>query len=239
LADAAYFSLVSITTVGYGDISPKSPLGKILAMVVIIGGVGTFTGLLAGVTDALLNKRTKRLLAEKQNTIVGLFFSEIGIALLGRFLAMDPGRKTLEDQFEVSADWTEDKFHAASSRLVKHEFNVDISDHDLTDLRDLLEANRALFIRLLENPSLTEHGGFTDLLRAVLHLREELVHRHHLDRLSENDQAHLAGDIKRAYKILVIRWLDYMAYLKDNYAYLFSLAARRNPFVTDASVELK
>lgn len=239
LGDAAYFSLVSITTVGYGDISPKTPWGKVLAIIVIVGGVGTFTGLLANATEFFLSKRDKRLRAEKQNTIVGLFFSEIGIHLLSRFLAMDPQRRVLEQDFEVSADWSEEAFALAADRLGRYDFQVDLAGADLVELRDFLEGNRTLFIRLLENPSLTEHGPFTDLLRAVLHLREELVHREHLDQLSETDRMHLGGDIKRAYKILVERWLEYMAFLKENYAYLFSLAARRNPFVKDASVEFQ
>ena len=34
-----WFSLVSITTVGYGDVVPTQPLGKILAAIVMIFGI--------------------------------------------------------------------------------------------------------------------------------------------------------------------------------------------------------
>lgn len=37
--DALYFTLVSVTTVGYGDITPITSLGKIVTMLVIICGV--------------------------------------------------------------------------------------------------------------------------------------------------------------------------------------------------------
>ncbi len=38
--DAFYFTLVTVSTVGYGDITPVTPEGKILASVMIIMGVG-------------------------------------------------------------------------------------------------------------------------------------------------------------------------------------------------------
>ena len=51
LADAFYFSIVTIATVGYGDIHPATQAGKILAVVLIITGVGTFLGVVANATD--------------------------------------------------------------------------------------------------------------------------------------------------------------------------------------------
>jgi hypothetical protein len=39
--DAAYFTTVTIATVGYGDFTPQTPLGKIGVMVLIFTGVST------------------------------------------------------------------------------------------------------------------------------------------------------------------------------------------------------
>ena len=94
---------------------------------------------------------------------------------------------------------------------------------------------RDFLLRLLENPTLLEHEAFTDLLRAVFHLTEELQSRQSGIELPPNDYMHLAGDIKRVYSLLVQQWLDYMKYLKVNYPYLFSLAMRTNPFDQEAS----
>ena len=47
--------------------------------------------------------------------------------------------------------------------------------------------------------------------------------------------AHLAGDVARAYSLLVVEWLRYMAHMQDQYPFLFSLAARRNPFDPQAT----
>ncbi|MDD5585217.1 MAG: hypothetical protein PHV55_09220 [Candidatus Omnitrophica bacterium] len=49
----------------------------------------------------------------------------------------------------------------------------------------------------------------------------------------------LSGDMKRAYQQLILRWLDYMKYLKQDYPYLFSLAMRTNPFDANAAVEVR
>ena len=40
LFDAIYWSLITISTVGYGDITPVTPEGKVLTMVLIIFGIG-------------------------------------------------------------------------------------------------------------------------------------------------------------------------------------------------------
>jgi hypothetical protein len=116
---------------------------------------------------------------------------------------------------------------------------VEIDQVNLEDLRAFLLDKRALILSILKNPSLLEHESFTDLLRAVLHLTEELAQRHHLRSLPKSDYEHLSVDIKRAYILLVRQWLDYMKYLKDNYPYLFSLAMRTNPFDEEASPILK
>jgi hypothetical protein len=92
---------------------------------------------------------------------------------------------------------------------------------------------------LLENPNLLEHESFTDLLWAVFHLTEELGCRTDLKNLPDTDYAHLSGDIKRVYILLISEWLAYMKHLKDTYPYLFSLSVRTNPFDPNASVEVK
>lgn len=42
LLDSAYFSIVTIATVGYGDFSPKTALGKIFTIGYIFAGIGIF-----------------------------------------------------------------------------------------------------------------------------------------------------------------------------------------------------
>ena len=44
--DSFYFSSISLTTVGYGDIAPKTDIGKIFTVIYIFSGVGVILGFL-------------------------------------------------------------------------------------------------------------------------------------------------------------------------------------------------
>lgn len=100
--------------------------------------------------------------------------------------------------------------------------------------------NRAdLLLRLIENPIIQEHENFTELLRALFHLRDELLNRNDLSELLDSDRKHLEGDIERVYKLLIFEWLRYIRYLKKSYGYLFSLAIRTNPFDPEATAVVK
>ncbi len=58
--DAVWWSVSTVTTVGYGDKYPTSTEGRILGMVVMIGGVGLFGGLSGLVAALFLGAREKR-----------------------------------------------------------------------------------------------------------------------------------------------------------------------------------
>lgn len=239
LADAFYFTLVTVTTVGYGDIHPGTATGKVLAVILIVGGVGTFLGVMANATEMLLYRREERVRIQKLHMVSGLFFGELGNRLLKSFAASDPDLIHLQAELPVSERWSDPEFARAGKRLGAHEYRVEIQPDQLAQLNALLEAKSTFLLRLLENPILLEHGPFTELLRAIFHLREELLNREDLEGLPETDYAHLAGDIKRAYILLVRQWLDYMRYLMGHYPYLFSLAMRTNPFNPKASAVVK
>ena len=120
-------------------------------------------------------------------------------------------------------------------RLKNYDYEIEIQKVHLENLHSFLKEHRQFLLRLLENPTVLEHESFTELLRALFHLSEELAARKELKQLPVTDYEHLAGDIKRAYGQFVHQWLDYMQYLQKNYPYLFSLAVRTNPFDEEAS----
>ena len=237
LSDAFYFSIVTIATVGYGDIHPTTQSGKALALVLIVMGVGTFLGVMANATEVMLNRREKQALLRKINIVIGVFVSEVGTGLLGLFSSVDPQAEAMGQELLLSDTWTDKDFAAARKRISSYDYCVSLEKIPLDEIKAFLGERRDLTLRLLENPHLLEHELFTDLLRAISHLNEELIHRDDISRLSRSDLEHLAGDITRAYSLHVIQWVDnYMHYLKDHYPYLFSLAVRTNPFNRDASV---
>lgn len=46
LFDAVYFTMVTVATVGYGDLSPVTPLGRIVVMFTFVTGLALFAGIL-------------------------------------------------------------------------------------------------------------------------------------------------------------------------------------------------
>lgn len=239
LVDSIYFAIVTMATVGYGDIHPQSTGGKILALILIVGGVGTFLGIVANITDTFLKRREESFRRQKINMVAGLFFSELGTGLLRQFTQLDPEIDILQEILKVSNEWINEDFRKTSKTINKHRFTVDSRQGDLLAMREYLQNRASFLLRMLENPMLQEHGNFPDLLRAIFHLRDELLNRMDLSELSDTDRQHLEGDIVRSYKLLVVEWLSYMRYLKDNYGYLLSLAMRVNPFDPKASAVVK
>jgi len=233
--DSMYFTFVTVTTVGYGDIHPESTAGKLMAIVMILTGTGMFGGLVASMTEMFLSRRERRVRREKLNMVIGAFFSEVGTTLLVSFSDLDSRVEQIKRDLIVNGDWTDAQFSSVAERIRGYHYQVDAARIDFEHLRAFLTQRREFLLRLLENPTLMEHELFTDLLLAVFHLTEELAHRRKVTELPPTDQAHLAGDVQRIYGLLVHQWLDYLHYLKTNYPYLFSLAIRTNPFDEKAS----
>jgi len=191
------------------------------------------------VIHSLLTIREKKEKLEKLNMLIGTFFSEVGIKLLVYFSDSDPSLGKIKNNLIVESNWSDEEFEEVSKKLRKYDYVIEIKKIDLSNLQNFLIKKSDFLIRLLENPNLLEHESFTELLRAVFHLDEELRSRKNIKNLTETDLNHIAGDLKRVYDLLVHQWLDYMHHLKNNYPYLFSLAMRLNPFDETATPEIK
>lgn len=187
------------------------------------------------IIEHLLKEREKRALLHKLNMIVGTFFSEVGTRLLRAFASFSNNSTKISEHLIVTNEWTEMHFRTAMDFINRVDPSMDARNANLKDFRDFLFDKRFFMLSLLENPNLIEHDSFTDLLLAVFHLYEELVARDALEGLPPSDYEHLAGDMKRAYSLLIREWLAYMKHLKHEYPYLFSLVIRTNPLDANAS----
>ena len=67
--DAIYWSLITISTVGYGDITPVTPEGKVLTMVLIIIGIG-FISFSTSIIASAFTEKLEELKAERVVRIV-------------------------------------------------------------------------------------------------------------------------------------------------------------------------
>jgi hypothetical protein len=195
--------------------------------------------LLTLVVDRLLARREKVAMLKKLNMVIGIFFSETGTRLLGMFAALDADLGAIRDDLIPGTEWTARHFARSSARMKPREGRIIVRPADMPGLKTFLSSRRNFLLGLLGNPNLLEHDSFTDLLWAVFHLTDELLHRGDVSRLSDADLAHLSNDIVRAYRLLIIEWLAYLAHLREDYPYLYSLAVRTNPFDPAASAEFR
>ena len=186
--------------------------------------------------ERLLARREKLQLLKKLNMVIGTFFSEVGLELLRRCSAHARNVEALTCDLQVRPNWTHKDFQRAAETARKYPYDLVIPPEALAEIKTFLQAKRGFLVLLLENPNLLEHDRFTDLLWAVFHLAEELSFRDApLAELPASDAQHLMTDAKRAYAATTSEWITYVEHLKSDYPFLFSLAARINPFSANPS----
>jgi hypothetical protein len=182
------------------------------------------------VVERLLARREKQAIMQKLNMVVGAFFSEVGNELLQRFLVCFDKGNNISQHLAVKQSWTRADFKKATAFAQAINGGPDCRGIDLDGLKKFLVQKRQFLLALMENPNLLEHELFTDLLWATFHLTEELEARKSLADMPQADTKHIAGDIQRVYRQLIVEWLSYVEHLKSKYPYLFSLVARTHPF---------
>ena len=225
--DAFYLTVLTITTVGYGDIVPHTVAGKWLAMGLVITGFTVFTSVVVTSTRLVFERREEIRRVQQINTLMSLFFTEIGDRLLRLLCQCD---RELHDIQKIEPTegqaWSEESFDRLAATLKKHTFGLDPEKIDWADLRTIL--NDPLLLRLLEDPHTFNHAEFNGLLRSAFHLRDELS-AHPGPKLSAKVLNHLSGDIQTVYRPAVRLWLQHMQYMKKAYPSLFITILESNP----------
>ena len=181
------------------------------------------------VVERILANREKEEKIKKLNMVISVFFSEVGNPLASVLLNATSQKDLLIEKLDVAANWKEAEFKRAKQFVEKSAF-IGFDKVDVAELATFLLNKRTFMLTLIENPNVLEHESFSDLLLSVFHLTEELESRPSLTNLTARDASHIDEDIKRAYRHLVIQWLDYMQHLKSNYPYLYSHYLRIHPF---------
>ena len=65
-----WFALQTVTTVGYGDVTPKQADGRFIAAVVMLAGIGFLAVITASVTASLIESSRRRFAAESEVDVV-------------------------------------------------------------------------------------------------------------------------------------------------------------------------
>lgn len=128
--DSIYYTIITLATVGYGDIIPITPLQKIFSVTLALSGVGVLayivTFIISSVTQNLQDMRSGRImerkLADMQNHYILCGFGRVGVAVYEelmkrnqKVIIIEKNEKRLEDLEEnenvilLNANATEDK----------------------------------------------------------------------------------------------------------------------------------
>ena len=67
LLDSLFFSVVTLTTVGYGDLVPATAVGKVFTIVYIFVGIGIILGFVNTVAERSIEHRKEKGRPRKQN----------------------------------------------------------------------------------------------------------------------------------------------------------------------------
>lgn len=186
--------------------------------------------LVAVIVHRVLEMGEKKRRMEKLNTMIGVFFGQLGNELLALVARCDSDRKKLEERLCLGEDWEEEDFLDAFRIVAQVGGSLICTEETAKQFKEFFAPREGFLVSMLENPSIMEHEEFTDLLWAVFHLAEELRYREMADRLPPSDLKHLGDDLNRVYRLLAREWLRYARHLKKNYPYLYSLVVRTNPF---------
>lgn len=235
-SEALYFSIVTMSSVGYGDILPQTTLGRLFAMVFIVLGAVTFLSFVGRATELMLNRREEESKRRKLHMLVGVFFDEIGHTLLTQLVEHLPLAKDDRRRFEFTAQWNRRDFRALDKFSTALPLEFERPEQLVASSWEVLPAVKPLLIRLLENPAVLEHSAFSELLLALFHFEQELGFRENHTELPESDLNHLSNDAVRVYRLLLPQWFDYLEHLQQDYPYLYSLQVRVNPFRRTTSV---
>ena len=62
-SDALWWSISTVTTVGYGDIVPSSIMGRIIGMILMVIGIGIMAALISQISATLVQRRLEKKIA--------------------------------------------------------------------------------------------------------------------------------------------------------------------------------
>lgn len=64
--DALYFSVITLTTIGYGDFAPQTDAGKAFTIAYILAGLGLITAFITTIAELTLEEQAERRKAIRQ-----------------------------------------------------------------------------------------------------------------------------------------------------------------------------
>jgi voltage-gated potassium channel len=190
--EALYFTLVTMTTVGYGDIVPTTAASRIIASIVMVGGIGAGIVALQSVFDTMVSKslREELGLPERRTRMKGHYII-CGYGNVGRQIAEQLGAKgeeyiVIERNKEKVAAMVEEGIPVIEGDAIYEEVllraNVEEAKALLTTMTDTSNVMVVLTAKML-NPNLHVVSEVEDYRNAAKLKKagaDEVVHCHEM-----------------------------------------------------------
>ena len=176
LLDSFFFTLVTVTTIGYGNIIPITVPGKILDIVVILAGVGAAFVSVQTLFEAVVRKKIEEVLklpktqTDKKNHVIVCGYGKVGKPLV-RMLE-DRGEEfiVIEQDRERVKEMVQKKVPVIEGDARKEEVLERAGIHDAKSLLVPLDDSSNVFVALttkMLNPALTVICKVEDVGNAV------------------------------------------------------------------------
>ena len=182
--------------------------------------------------EQILELTHKRENQAKISMIESVFFSESGSHMLRYLFSCDADKdiEEIRSIMDVQRDWSAKQIRQARAAVKNITYEVDSSKIDFFGLHYHLSTRHSYFLKVIENPALSGHERFTELLLHIYHLWEELECRTDLYNLPPDDREYLCKAVNAVYKELAIEWMQNATDLLLHQPERLHHVIRTNPF---------
>ena len=144
IEDALWYSVVTLTTVGYGDLYPVTPWGKVLSLVLIFGSIG-----IVGVFISEISRKIKEIMEKRKTGQFGTDYSNHFVIFGWNEFAKQVAEQIVHAKLNVAfvIDNKEDLERINTLELAKNTFSLVADYQNITafDNVNIKQAN-AIFV---------------------------------------------------------------------------------------------
>lgn len=182
--------------------------------------------------EQIMELTHKRENQAKISMIESVFFSESGSDMLLYLVSCDADKdvEELRSVMDVQPDWNNKQIKQARTAVKNITYEVDPSKIDFFGLHYHLSTRHGYFLKVIENPALSGHERFTELLLHIYHLWEELESRTDLYNLPKEEREYLCRSVNAVYRELAIEWMQNATDLLLHQPERLHHVIRTNPF---------